>query len=117
MQEIKTVYKFWYEYYQILPKNHRHTLGQKVDNLFTDIIEAVAIATFLSQEEKAPYIRLAIRKINTLNVFLLILWENKSLEDKKFIWLSERTNEIGKELGGWLGRTLKQNSLAKAREK
>jgi hypothetical protein len=81
--------------------------------LFTDTIEAVSIAIFLSREEKTPYIRLAIRKINTLNVFLLILWENKSLDNKKYIVLSEKTDEIGKILGGWLGQTLKQNSPVK----
>jgi hypothetical protein len=88
-----------------------------VDSLFTDAIETVSIAIFLSREEKTPYIRLAIRKINTLNIFLLILWENKSLDNKKYIALSEKTDEIGKILGGWLGQTLKQNSPDKTGEK
>lgn len=117
MQKIKTSYQIWYEYYQTLPKNHRYTIGQKIDNLFTDAIEAVSIATFLSREEKIPYVRLAIRKINTLNIFLLILWENKSLDNKKYIALSEKINEIGKMLGGWFGQLTKQNSPAKAGEK
>ena len=117
IQKIKTVYQQWYEYYRILPKCHRNTIGQKVDSLFTDAIETVSIAIFLSREEKTPYIRLAIRKINTLNIFLLILWENKSLDNKKYIALSEKTDEIGKILGGWLGQTLKQNSPDKTGEK
>lgn len=118
MQKIKISYQLWYEYYQILPKNHRYTIGQKIDNLFTDAIEAVSIATFLSREEKAPYVRLAIKKINTLNVFLLILWENKSLDNKKYIALSEKINEIGKMLGGWFGQLTKQNSPdTRSREK
>lgn len=117
LQKIKTIYQLWYEYYQTLPKNHRHTIGFKIDNLLTDAIEAISIATFLSKEEKTPYVRLAIRKINTLNVFLLILWENKSLDNKKYIALSEKISEIGKMLGGWLGQLIKQNSPAKAGEK
>ena len=117
LQEIKTVYQLWYEYYQILPKNHRHTIGYKIDNLFTDAIEAIAIASFLAREEKIPYVRLAIRKINTLTVFLLILWENKSLDNKKYIALSEKVNNVGKMLGGWNGQLLKQNSPVKTGEK
>ena len=113
MQKIKTSYQLWYEYYQALPKNHRYTIGQKIDNLFTDAIEAISIAIFLSREEKTPYIRLAIRKINTLNIFLLILWENKSLDNRKYIALSEKINEIGKMLGGWFGQLTKQNSPTK----
>ncbi len=116
-QKIKSTYQLWYEYYRILPKCHRNTIGQKVDGLFTDVIEAVSIATFLSKEEKSPYIKLAIRKINTLTVFLLILWENKSLDNKKYIALSEKINEIGKILGGWLGQNTKQNSPVKTGEK
>jgi hypothetical protein len=117
LQKIKVCYLLWYEYYQILPKNHRYTLGQKIDNLFTDTIEAISIATFLSKEEKTPYVRLAIRKINTSNIFLLVLWETKSLDNKKYIALSENTTEIGKMLGGWLGQLVKQNSPAKTGEK
>jgi hypothetical protein len=121
MQKMKSAYQLWYEYYQILPKNHRHSVGQKVDMLFADAIETVSIAIFLSPEEKTPCVRLAIRKINTMNVFLLILWENKSLDNKKYIALSEKTNEIGKILGGWFGqltKSSKQNSPdLKPREK
>jgi len=93
-----------------LPKPHRYTLGQKIDNLLTEIIEATTIAIFLKPEEKLPYVRLAIRKADTLKMFLMILWETKSLDNKKYISLSEKLTEIGKMLGGWNGQLLKQNS-------
>ena len=93
-------------------------MGQKVDSLFTDTIEAIAQASFLVKEEKTPYVRLAIRKVDTLKVFLLILWETKSLDNKKYVALSNPLDEIGKMLGGWLGQLDKQNSLnLKSREK
>lgn len=100
----------WYEYYRILPTTHRYTLGQKVDKYFTEIIESVAIAAFLKPEEKIPYVRLAIRKSDVLKIFLNILWETKSFDDKKYILLSEKLNSIGKDLGGWNGSLLKKNS-------
>jgi len=110
LQKIKSLYILWYDYYQILPKPHRYTLGQKIDNLLTEIIEATTIAIFLKPEEKLPYVRLAIRKADTLKMFLMILWETKSLDNKKYISLSEKLTEIGKMLGGWNGQLLKQNS-------
>jgi len=88
-------------------------LGQKIDNLLAEIIEAISIAIFLKQEEKLPYVRLAIRKTDTLKIFLMILWETKSLDNKKYIALSEKLTEIGKMLGGWNGQLLKQNSPGK----
>ncbi|MEX2090848.1 MAG: hypothetical protein WD989_01795 [Candidatus Paceibacterota bacterium] len=40
----------------------------------------------------------------------MVLWETKSLQDKKYIILSVKIEDIGKMLGGWHGQLLKQNS-------
>lgn len=109
-EKLKSLYLVWYEYYRILPTTHRYTLGQKVDKYFTEIIESIAIAAFLKPEEKLPYVRLAIRKSDVLKIFLNILWETKSFDDKKYIFLSEKLNSIGKDLGGWNGSLIKKNS-------
>jgi len=93
-----------------LPKEHRFTLGQKTDRIFMELIESVVIASFLKPEEKIPYIKLAIRKSDVLKIFLNILWETKSLDDKKYIELSKKLNEIGKNLGGWFGSLVNKNS-------
>ncbi len=117
LQKVKTAYILWYEYYQILPKPHRYSLGNRVDTLFVEIIESISIASFLPKEEKRPYISIAIRKLDTLKILLMVLWETKSLDNKKYIALSLHLDEIGKMLGGWNGQILKQNSPAKAGEK
>ncbi len=118
LERIKSAYMQWFQYLGILPKIHRYSLGLKIDTLFVEIIEAVAVATFLSREEKLPYVRIAIRKVDTIKVLLLILWETKSLDNKKYIALSLKLDEVGKMLGGWSGQLTKQNSPnAKSREK
>lgn len=117
LQRIKTVYLLWYGYYQNLPKLHRHTLGQRIDTIFIEIIEAISAASFLSKEEKPPYVRLAIRKTDTLKILLMVLWETKSLDTKKYAALSAPLEEVGKMLGGWIGQLQKQNSPASAGEK
>lgn len=94
-----------------LPKTHRYSLGSRIDTLFVEIIEAVATATFLAKEEKLPYVKYAIRKLDTLKVLLFILWETKSLDNKKYLALSEKLNEIGKMLGGWQGQLQKKTLL------
>lgn len=108
LQKLKTVYILWYGYYQILPKLHRHSLGQKIDMLFVDIMEAISSASFLIKEDKLPWIRLATRKTDTLKVLLMVLWETKSLPDKKYITLSLQLDEVGKMLGGWNGQISSQ---------
>ncbi len=117
LQKLKEVYMLWYGYYQKIPKAHRHTLGYKIDILYIESIEAISIAAFLIREEKIPYVRVAIRKIDTLKILLMILWETKSLDSKKYIALSLKIEGIGKMLGGWNGQLTKQNSPTKAGEK
>ena len=96
LEKIKTTYKLWYEYCQTLPKPHRYSLGNRIDILFIEIIEAISIASFSPKEEKRTYISIAIRKIDTLRVLLMVLWETKSLDNKKYIVLSLHIDEIGK---------------------
>lgn len=113
LQKTKDLYLTWYRYYKSLPKEHRYTLGIKIDNLLSEIIEAMSGASFLVGQEKLPYIKLAIRKTDSIKIFLLILFETKSLDNKKYLNLSEKINEIGRMLGGWLGQIIKQNSSIK----
>lgn len=85
-------------------------MGQKIDNLFIEIIEAISIATFLDKTEKQPWVKFAIRKLDTIKILLMVLWETKSIDDKKYIHISKPIEEIGKMLGGWNGQLAKQNS-------
>ena len=100
-------------YCQDIPKSQRHSFGYRIDSLFVEIIEAIVAASFLPKEEKRPYVRLSIKKIDALKILIMILWESKSLDDKKYIALSVRLDEVGKMLGGWNGQLTKQNSPKK----
>lgn len=106
------MYILWFSFYQTLPKTHRYSIGTKIYTLFVEIIEAISIATFLDKTEKQPYVRLAIRKTDTLKILLMVLWETKSLDDKKYIALSEKLEEIGRMLGGWNGQLTKASEIS-----
>lgn len=100
-----------------MPKSHRYTLGARIDDLLVELIEATSVAGFTPRPEKLPFVRLAIRKLDTAKILLLVLWEAKSIDAKRYIAISERLEEIGKMLGGWHGQLVKQSSLGKnARE-
>lgn len=110
LDKLKTVYKLWHEYHEKIPKSQKYSLGNKIDNLFIEIIEMTASAAFSQKSEKIPYIRVAIRKLDTLKILILVLYESRGLNDKKYITLSEHLHEIGKNLGGWFGKMQKENS-------
>lgn len=110
LHKIKDVYVFWYNTYHLVPKTHRYTLALKIDTLFIELIEMSASASFVQKQDKLPYLRTAIRKLDTLKILLLVLWETCSVDTKKYELLSVPLEEIGRMLGGWLGQTEKQNS-------
>lgn len=117
LEKLKETYLFWYQNYLILPKTHRYSLGEKIDKFFIDALETIITASFLNQTEKLPYVRLAIRKIDTLKILLMVLWETKSLENKKYITLSLKLDEVGRMLGGWSGQLIKNLPDNKGRQK
>lgn len=117
LERLKSAYILWYGFYQTIPKIHRHSLGQRIDSLFVEVIEAISIASYLPREEKHPWVRLAIRKLDTSKILVMVMWETKSLDNKKYLALSAPLEEIGRMLGGWQGQLTKQNSPAKAGEK
>lgn len=104
---MKNAYLLWYGYYQTLPKPHRYTLGERTDELFIEIIEAVSTASYMSREQKLPYVALAARKLDALKVLLMVLWETGSLDTKRYAALSEPVEKIGRMLGGWYGQLTK----------
>jgi len=117
LEKIKSAYILWHQYHDTLPKTQRYSLGNRIDKIFIELIETTATASFLPKEEKLPYVQVAIRKLDLLKVLLLVIWETKSLDNKKYIALSLPLDEVGKMLGGWNNQLIKQNSPAVAREK
>lgn len=92
------------------PKTSRYTLGEKIDSLFVETAELAFLASYFYKAQKLPYVQKAVTKLELLKFFLQVAWEIKALDNKKFILLSERINEIGKMLGGWLRQLTRENS-------
>jgi hypothetical protein len=109
LQKLVGVYKIWHTYLPHFPKTSRYTLAEKIDFLFVEIIECIVIASYLSRQEKTPYIKKGIIKLDVLKFFLQVSWEINSIDNKKFINISEKIVEIGKMLGGWNRQLIKEN--------
>jgi|SRR3989344_6897668 len=112
IQRLIVVYKIWHEYLPRFSKDHRYTLGFKIDSLFVEIIGLLHQAQYTPWKKKPPYLLKTSSKLDTLKFFLQILWEIGGIENKKYIHLSTHIEEIGKMLGGWIKeRNLKNQTL------
>lgn len=76
-------------------------MGGKIDFLFIETIENLFIAAHKSGGEKTPYLIRASDKFDLLKFLLQVAWELKTLDNKKYIALSKKLDEIGRMLGGW----------------
>jgi len=102
IQKLVSVYKSWHEFLPHFSKDSRYTLGAKIDNTFLETIENIIKAGHSDKLEKQIFLKRGSVKLDLLKFFLQLSWETKSLDDKKYIKLSEKLNEIGKMLGGWI---------------
>jgi hypothetical protein len=116
LQRLVAIYKIWQEYHRQFPKNLRYTLGAKIDHLLIETIEAIFTASCLAREQKLPFIRKSALKLDTLKFFLQVAWENKAFDNKKYIIISERLEEIGRMLGGWQRHTMLNSKVNPAKK-
>jgi hypothetical protein len=110
IQKLISSYKLWHEFLPSIPRTSRYSLGIKIDNLFIETTEFIYLASRANKDQKLPFLQKASAKLDLLKFFLQIAWEIKSLDNKKYLSLSEILNEIGRMLGGWSRQSqLKQN--------
>ena len=107
IQKLVQVYKLWHGFLPNFQKDSRYTIGTKIDSLFLETIELIIKASYSDKTERFISLKGASSKLDLLKFFLQVAWEIKSLDNKKYILLSEKLDEIGKMLGGWI-KALKQ---------
>lgn len=98
---LKTAYQSWQNIVPHIPKIHRYTFGGKIDSLFLDTLELLFRAQYAKPETKIQYLIAIIGKADLLKFFLQIGWENRLLDERKYIDLSQELQEVGRMLGGW----------------
>jgi len=100
--ELVTIYKLWHGFLPHFPKDSRHTLGAKIDSSLLGATELIIRASYSDKVEKLISLKRASFKIDMLKFFLQVAWEIKSLDNKRYISLSEKVGDTGKMLGGWI---------------
>lgn len=105
-------YKLWHTFLTHLPKITRYTLGEKIDNLFTDCLELALLASYRPRDKKQELIEQLNAKFDTLKFFIKLLWEIKEIDTNKLTALSIPLTEIGKMIGGWM-KLFKDNPMPK----
>jgi len=102
IQKSYDTYKLLHEYTKKFQKTDKYTLGEKMKSTVLDILELLMEAEVAKRDWKETSLQKVNRKLGILKLFIRLAHETKSLDDKKYLLLSERCLELGRMLGGWL---------------
>ena len=96
------LYKSFYTFRGLVPKNDRYTIWQKCESLMLEVIEGILCAGQASKTERLPVLEKTSAKLNLLRVFIRLMKDTKAIDGKKYIILETAIDEIGRQLGGWI---------------
>lgn len=97
----KEAYQCWQAMHRDLPKTERLNIGQKISQLFIEILELTFTAAYLPPQEKIVLLEKTISRLDILKFFLQLAWESKLVPSNKYTGLFGKLEEIGRMLGGW----------------
>ena len=102
ISKLSEAYQLWHTFFTHLPKTVRHTLGEKIDNLFTDCLEFALLASYQAKEEKETTVKQLNTRFDMLKFFIKLLLEIKAIDTNKLTALSNPLSEVGRMIGGWM---------------
>jgi|SRR3989344_2669915 len=101
LEKLKEAYAVWQQILPHISKGQRQTIGAKIDKLLIDILELTFQGIYAPLPKRLDLITNAVIKIDSAKFFVLIAWENKIIDDKKHIRLSEKLVDASKMLVNW----------------
>jgi len=101
IEHLKNAYKRWILVERNLPKCERFGLGQKIDLLFTDLLDTLQKASFSPIDTKISLLSQSLSTIDSLRFFIQLCWELKLIPSKQFTLIGQEIEDIGKMVGDW----------------
>jgi len=92
--------KWYIEKLSRLPRNHRFTLGDKIQQSLLDLLMFVSDAIY--SKNKKPILQEANKELEKLRILSRLMKDLKLLPHESYRFVSLSIDEIGKMLGGWI---------------
>ena len=85
-----------------LPRNFKFTLGDRLQNHLSDILELLIEAVYLPPAEKKPVLRRVNLQLEKVRFYFRLGFELGLYNSGRYREFSERVDEVGRMTGGWL---------------
>ncbi len=102
LQSTKELYIEFYGYLKLFPKKDQYLIGRRCEDIILDFIEDIITAAGSPREMKLNFLIKASVQFDLLKVLFRTARDLKLLTDSRYISLTTKTLEIGRQLGGWL---------------
>ncbi len=90
-----------------IPKSHRFTFGQRIDNFSLDALMLCVCATYAARGKKAAF----LEELNLLLEQLRVLWRlvhgQAWMSQQQLVFIIGKIDEAGRMTGGWLRQVAK----------
>jgi len=87
------------------PKSQRFVLGQRIEDTILEILEGIIEAN--QERDKTIYLKRTSVELDKLRILIRLSKDLKFISIRQYQFVSEKINEIGKMLGGWIKDSLK----------
>ena len=102
VHKIFEFYKLFHEFIKLFPKTEKYSLGQKIENLILEILELTLKTIYSTKQEKSLSLKKINVKLNLSKMLIRLANEIRILDNKKYLFLQEKLQEIGRMVGGWI---------------
>jgi hypothetical protein len=85
-----------------LPRKHKFTLGDRLQNHLSDVLESLIEAVYLPPAEKKPVLRRVNLTLEKIRFYLRLGYDLGLYNSGRYKDFTDRVDEIGRMTGGWL---------------
>lgn len=100
VSKVLAAYVYWHQIVRHIPKIRRYSVGIVIDKSLAQMLRLVSIIQFSSKERRVSFLSQAIIENDVLKSVLYGLWELQGIEEKHFLELTSRLEEVGRLLYG-----------------
>ncbi|MBN8680171.1 MAG: diversity-generating retroelement protein Avd [Chitinophagales bacterium] len=84
------------------PRSQKFTLGDRLQNHLSDLLEMIIEAYYLPAAEKRPALQKVNIKLEQLRYFFRLAFDRGHYNSIRYNEFAQRIDEIGRMVGGWL---------------
>lgn len=85
-----------------LPRSQKFTLGDRIQNHLSDLLEMLIGAYYLPAAEKRPVLLRVNLRLEILRHFYRLAYEGGHYNSLRYKEFAESIDDIGRSVGGWM---------------